>query len=80
MAKGKTSRSPRTSSGIRAEQKARRREAQEARQQANLDALGAIPGGEQYRFKTDAKGVNVTLRPSKALRRAQRAKRFTQRG
>lgn len=64
-------RTPRTSSGIRKEQKAKRVAEQEAQKEANLKALKDLSG---ERFLQNDKGDRV--KPSKALRKAQRAKRF----
>ena len=65
-------RTPRQSSGINKTRKEVRAAAQDIRQEKNLSALAEFPGGSH--FLQNAKGERV--RPSKALRKAERAKRF----
>lgn len=70
-------RTPRQSSGANKERKILRTAAQEERKESNLRKISHIDG-EAYRHKTLSNGQQVTLRPSKALRRAERARRFSQ--
>lgn len=68
-------RTSRTSSGINAERKVKRAQEQSKREDSNLSTLSDLSG---ERFLQNAKGERV--RPSKALRKAQRARRFASRG